>query len=553
MLCWFWLLKCQLYFAYLLIKRKIIAKECNKLCCFCLCGYICRMKKKVIWLVGIVMGACCFALLYLQVSYIDTIVGMRREHFEEGVRRSLYQTAYNLELEEMRSYLSKDIQRDIVLGQLHGDGIKLEHSYVSSSENGDVVSTFEFKTMVSNPPQFTRIFTPGGKKNLTVAEAQRLSLDVLRMRYKYQRAVLDEVVYSMLYQASEKPIKSRINFKQLISGLRSELANNGIDLPFHVRILSGDGREVFRCDDYETDGSGKVYKELIFKNDPPTRMAVLEINFPTSYLNNYIYGSVKFMLPSLLFTFVLLITFVITLYMAVRHKKITEMKNDFINNMTHEFKTPISTISLAAQMLQDQSIAKSPEMFGKLSGVISSETKRLRFQVDKVLQMSMFDDKNTASLKMKELDANELISGIVNTFAVKVEQNGGSITTDLAAADPFIYVDEMHFTNVVFNLMDNAMKYKRSDVPMSLEIKTWNSGEKFMLSIKDNGVGISRDNLKKIFDKFYRVHTGNVHDVKGFGLGLAYVKQIVQAHRGTIRAESELGAGTTFIIVLPLK
>jgi two-component system phosphate regulon sensor histidine kinase PhoR len=229
------------------------------------------------------------------------------------------------------------------------------------------------------------------------------------------------------------------------------------------------------------------------------------------------------------------------------------MKNDFINNMTHEFKTPISTISLAAQMLQDQSVAKSPEMFGKLSGVISSETKRLRFQVDKVLQMSMFDDKNTASLKMKELDANELLSGIINTFAVKVEQNGGTITSRLEAEDPFIFVDEMHFTNVVFNLMDNAMKYRRSDVPLSLEISTKNVGDKFVLSIKDNGIGISKDNLKRIFDKFYRVHTGNVHDVKGFGLGLAYVKQMVKAHRGSIRAESELGVGTTFIIVLPLK
>ena len=192
-------------------------------------------------------------------------------------------------------------------------------------------------------------------------------------------------------------------------------------------------------------------------------------------------------------------------------------------------------------------------MFTKLSGAISSETKRLRFQVDKVLQMSMFDDKNTAALKMKELDANELVSGIINTFAVKVEQNGGTIEALLDADDPFVYVDEMHFTNVVFNLMDNAMKYKRADVPISLEVRTWNSGGKFMLSVKDNGIGISRDNLKKIFDKFYRVHTGNVHNVKGFGLGLAYVKQIVKAHRGSIRAESELGVGTTFIIVLPLK
>lgn len=229
------------------------------------------------------------------------------------------------------------------------------------------------------------------------------------------------------------------------------------------------------------------------------------------------------------------------------------MKNDFINNMTHEFKTPISTISLAAQMLQDSSVAKSPEMFGRLSGVISSETKRLRFQVDKVLQMSMFDNKDTASLKMKELDANDLVEGIVNTFAVKVEQNGGELVWELNADDPFVYVDEMHFTNVVFNLMDNAVKYRRADVPLRLEVRTWNSNGSFMLSVKDNGIGVRKENLKKIFEKFYRVHTGNVHDVKGFGLGLAYVKHIVQAHKGTIRAESEPGVGTTFIIVLPLK
>ena len=229
------------------------------------------------------------------------------------------------------------------------------------------------------------------------------------------------------------------------------------------------------------------------------------------------------------------------------------MKNDFINNMTHEFKTPISAISLAAQMLQDESVSKSPEMFQRLSGVISSETKRLRFQVDKVLQMSMFDDKNTAALNMKELDANELISGIVNTFAVKVNQGGGVIKTNLEAADPYIKADEMHFTNVVFNLLDNAVKYRRQDVPIELEVHTWNVGGKFMMSVKDNGIGMKKEHLKKIFDRFYRVHTGNVHNVKGFGLGLAYVKQIVKAHRGTIHAESESGVGTTFVIVLPLK
>jgi two-component system phosphate regulon sensor histidine kinase PhoR len=218
--------------------------------------------------------------------------------------------------------------------------------------------------------------------------------------------------------------------------------------------------------------------------------------------------------------------------------------------MTHEFKTPISTISLAAQMLQDPAVGKSPAMFKHISGVINDETKRLRFQVEKVLQMSMFE-RQKAVLKRKELNANDLITGVVKTFALKVEKNNGSITTDLNSECPWIFVDEMHFTNVIFNLLDNAVKYKKPESELNLHVRTWDESGKLYISIEDNGIGIKKENLKKIFDKFYRVHTGNLHDVKGFGLGLAYVKKIIQDHKGTIRAESELNVGTKFIIVLP--
>ena len=227
------------------------------------------------------------------------------------------------------------------------------------------------------------------------------------------------------------------------------------------------------------------------------------------------------------------------------------MKNDFINNMTHEFKTPISTISLAAQMLNDPAVGKSPAMFQHISGVINDETKRLRFQVEKVLQMSMFD-RQKATLKPKDVDANELIKGVVHTFALKVERYNGKIDTELEAAEAHVFVDEMHITNVIFNLMDNAVKYKRPDVDLHLMVRTWNESGKLMISVQDNGIGIKKENLKKIFEKFYRVHTGNLHDVKGFGLGLAYVKKIIMDHKGTIRAESELNVGTKFIIALPL-
>ncbi len=227
------------------------------------------------------------------------------------------------------------------------------------------------------------------------------------------------------------------------------------------------------------------------------------------------------------------------------------MKNDFMNNMTHELKTPVSTISLAAQMLKDGAITKSPEVFKHISGVINDETERLSFQVEKVLQMSLFE-KQRATLKLKELDANDIVVGVANTFQIKVEKFGGNLDIDLEATESAIEADKMHITNVLFNLLDNAVKYRKEDVPLQLMIRTWNSNNKLYIAVEDNGIGIKKEYVKKIFVRFYRVSTGNRHDVKGFGLGLAYVKKIIEDHKGTIKAESELGKGTKFIICLPI-
>jgi len=230
---------------------------------------------------------------------------------------------------------------------------------------------------------------------------------------------------------------------------------------------------------------------------------------------------------------------------------LSEMKNDFINNMTHELKTPVSTISLAAQMLKDESILKSPEVFKHVTGVIHDETKRLSFQVEKVLQMSLFDKQKT-TLKMKEMDANDLVVSVANTHALKVQKLEGTLDIDLQAENSTIRVDEMHFTNVLFNILDNALKYRKKDIPPELMIRTRNETNKLIISIEDNGIGMRKEDAKKVFERFYRVHTGNRHDTKGFGLGLAYVKKIVTDVNGTIRAESELGKGTRFIISLPV-
>ena len=508
------------------------------------------MKKSTIWILGVVMGLSFLSLIYLQVSYIEEMVKMRREQFDESVQRSLSQACHNIELVETKKYLEADVEAIERASRLSKE-LQESNGHVSDEEviiytaGNSSGSVSSFRWMMKTKPNVPKAIISTGKNIPLTSDALQ---EILRDRYMYQRELLDEVVSNILHTASDKPLKQRVNFKQLDAFLKTELRYNGIDIPYHFTVTDRGGNVIYHCSDYIPDGSETLYSRVLFKNDPPARMGMVNVHFPT--LDSYIFSSVRFMVPSIIFTFVLLVTFVFTIYIIFRQKKLTEIKNDFINNMTHEFKTPISTISLAAQMLQDPAVGKSPAMFQHISGVINDETKRLRFQVEKVLQMSMFE-RQKATLKMKDVNANELVAGVVKTFALKVEKYEGSITSELNAVSPWIFVDEMHFTNVVFNLLDNAVKYKKPEGELQLHVRTWNESGKLYLSIQDNGKGIKKENLKKIFDKFYRVHTGNLHDVKGFGLGLAYVKKIIQDHKGTIRAESELGVGTKFIIVLP--
>ena len=504
------------------------------------------MKKRTIWILGIVMGASFLILLFLQISYIEEMAKMRNEQFDESVKRALMSVSKDVESEEMERWLREDLSSAEKNGWTDSQNRQSSQSYITAPD-GSKIELRPFTGVQQDFPSGVVISRNHGAR--TIPQTTRTMADMLKNRYLYQKGLMEEVVWEMIYYASDRPLYERVNYVNLDQYLKSGLADNGINLTYHFKLVDADGREIYRCSDYSDEGSKNTYSQPLFINDPPARMSSLQVHFPGK--SDYIFDSVSFMIPSIIFTVVLLVTFIFTIYTIFRQKKLTEMKNDFINNMTHEFKTPISTISLAAQMLNDPSVSKSPAMFQHVSGIINDETKRLRFQVEKVLQMSMFD-RQKATLKMKEVDANELIYGVVNTFHLKVEKFGGEIETELDADNPFIFVDEMHITNVIFNLMDNAVKYRNPDVALRLKVRTWNESDRLLISIQDNGIGIKKEDLKKIFEKFYRVHTGNVHDVKGFGLGLAYVKKIITDHKGTIKAESELNEGTKFIISLPL-
>ena len=516
------------------------------------------MKKSTIWAIAIVMGLSFLGLLYLQLSYIEEMAKMKKEQFDESVNRSLYQASRNLEVNETLRYLEKDVneterrafKQDSVMtrsGKLN-DVVQHSHQYAVAGKDGTVYSSFQLKTITTKPSTIPKAMILRSDKN-TINEASKSLQEIVRNRYVYQKALLDEVVYNILYTASDKPLKERINFKLLDQDIRAELLNNGVNIPYHFTVSTTDGREVYRCPEYSSEGEEYTFSQVLFRNDPSSKMGVVKIHFPD--INSYIFSSIRFMIPSVVFTLVLLVTFIFTIVVIFRQKRYTEIKNDFVNNMTHELKTPIASISLAAQMLNDASVNKSPAMMQHLGGIINDESKRLRFLVEKVLQMSMFDRKK-AVFKKKELDLNEMVENAANSFSLRVEHTGGKIYTDIEAIDSTIYVDEMHFQNVIFNLMDNAVKYRNPDKPLDIYMKTWNDNEHLYLSIRDTGIGIKKDNLKKIFEKFYRVHTGNLHDAKGFGLGLAYVKKIVDLHKGDIKVESEYGKGTTFTISMPV-
>ncbi|MCH5345775.1 MAG: HAMP domain-containing histidine kinase [Muribaculaceae bacterium] len=506
------------------------------------------MKKSTIWFLTLIMALTFIGLLYIQIMYMRNMVKMRDDQFAEGVKRSLYAVTTALEQDEAKYFLEQDFAQ-------------IESSYYSNYNSTGTPSLGGIKYSFTTNEGVKGDLTLKGDLDALTADtslkikpgmSRRTMQEVLRSQYLYQRGLMNDVILNIISQSSNRPISERADSATVATYIERELNNVGLNLPFEFAVVNRAGAIIYNSPNYDISqaGTSSTFMQTLFPNDPRNKMNYLKVYFPTK--KDYIFSSIRFMIPSFVFTFILLVTFVYTIILAFRQKKLTEMKNDFINNMTHEFKTPISTISLAAQMLNDTSVRKSDTMLKHISTVINDETKRLRFQVEKVLQMSMFDRQKT-TLKLQEVDANVIISNIIHTFNIKVEKYGGQIESRLDATDAIVNVDEMHFTNVIFNLLDNAVKYRSDDRPLMLRVSTRDIDDtKLAIEIEDNGIGIKKDDLKKIFEKFYRVSTGNRHDVKGFGLGLAYVHKIVNELHGQITAESEYGTGTKFTIVLPL-
>lgn len=501
------------------------------------------MNKRSIILLSVFMAITFFGLLFLQIKYLNSLLDMRVQHFNEAAKRSLYQLSKTLEEEETLHYFNEALAQrpsqrstsfiDQTVGLQSASSITIQENLQGST------TTIQQQISISSSPSTTR----------TVQQISETLQNRLKENFAQKKILLDDIAMRWLKESTDKPIEKRIDFTHMENQLKKELENNGITTPFKVILIDYTGEEVYRTSNFNVPNMEHYFSQLLFPNDFNPKLNILRVYFP--YAKEYLTQPVSFMIfSSVLFTIILFLVFLATIILIFRQKRLGEMKTDFMNNMTHEFKTPISSISLAAQMLKDEGITKTPEVLKSISNIIYEETKRLSFQVEKVLETSILE-KEKSIMKFKEANVHEIIENVCNNFSIKVSSKGGIINTNLQASEYWAMVDEMHFTNVIYNLLDNALKYRNLDQSPILKIKSWNEKDILYISVEDNGIGIKKEHLKKIFEKFHRVPTGNVHNAKGFGLGLAYVKKIIEKHKGSIRSESELHKGTKFIITIP--
>lgn len=500
------------------------------------------MNKKTIWILLIFMSMVMAGLILLQASWIKSSINIREQHFDELVNNVLADLAFDIERQETAANIMGELNlSDPNVYDSTLLPIDLQHNIYISNDNPNG----EFKANISVFKNDTLILQQqfSDSSNLeNISDVNSTNSKLLSQRQKMVNTILDK-----LFNFNPR-IEERVNPQELENYLRTVFNERGIKLPFEYSITKWNTVPVFQSDKFDMDEKNEIYKVRLFQNDYYSERNYLYLYFPKK--QNFLIRSLGFMSFSTLFLTILLVfSFGFTVYIIFKQKRLSEIRNDFISNMTHELKTPISTISLASQMLGDKSIPVEAKNINYLSNMITEESKKLGFHVEKVLQLAVFE-KGNLELKFKETDIHDIISNVIKTFGIQIKNKNGRIIPALQADYHILEIDQVHFTNVISNLIDNAIKYTNQDPEIYVE--TQNENNFLTITVKDNGIGISKPDIKKIFEKFYRVSTGNIHTVKGFGLGLSYVKKIVEEHKGFIKVDSELYEGTTFKIFLPL-
>ncbi|MGD0757092.1 MAG: HAMP domain-containing sensor histidine kinase [Bacteroidales bacterium] len=513
------------------------------------------MKRITIVLLAVFFFLAISGLILIQLYWIRGAIAITDQQFRYLANKALESVVLNLEEKELINNIASDIDptsTDSVTAivpansplakKLHGykpNSALLEMYGLNNPGEPIAITSSGHKIFISseNIPAFSADETTEPSSQITNSE--------IKGRVTNKIVSLEKIMEKILRNTPD--IRERINPEKLKEELRTALNNVGIYLDFEFSIRSGRYGSIWKTPGYnDKPGTNKFIIQL-FPNDPvPSQNQIVLYCLQEQHYKFEKIGNLA--LITLLFTLILIILSTGTFIVIFRQKKISEIRSDFINNMTHELKTPISTISLASQMMADKTIAEKDKNIDRLAKVISDESMRLKFQVEKVLQMAIFE-KMKMKLNLAEMDVHGIIDKAVENFALQISDRNGIINTDLQATTSLVFIDEIHFLNSISNLIDNAIKYSKNNPDIT--ISTRNNKKGILITIEDKGIGISKENLKRIFDKFYRAHSGNVHNVKGFGLGLSYVKKIIEEHNGSVKAESQINKGTKFTLFLP--
>ena len=505
------------------------------------------------------------SLILVQTNSIIKALQIKEEQFDAAVNSALSRVTDQLEMDEVKLLTEKaktmfpQRSRDIfpnntrqsaqgTLNQQSTIQLSYHYSRQFSGHAYSEVLTIGYdgipsldKNQRGRPGDFPNAFD-------IIHESDGFASQQYEDKLEQRARMLELQTYAVIL--SERNIEDRVDLSTLGRSIKTELKRMGINLDFKYALKTfplGEEHLVFGDKNYNAKKRDE-FRTLLFPNDDELKPNYLYLYFPDQ--NVFLLKETGLLvIPTVILTAMLIGIFVFTILIILKQKKLSDIKNDFINNMTHELKTPISTISLASQMLRDNSVTNTPKSIDHISGIIYQESKRLTTQVEKVLQMAVFNEGNL-KLKFKEVNLNSLITSVVLNFELRVKSRNGELTSELMADPAIIKADEVHITNVLFNLLDNAVKYSK-DEP-KIHITTELKDNFLVVSVKDHGIGIQNEHISQIFERFYRVPTGNVHDVKGFGLGLSYVKKIVDVHKGKIKVESAPNKGTKFMIYFPI-
>lgn len=503
------------------------------------------------------------ALILVQAYWINNAVQLKEQQFTQLVDRILMDIGNELQQQETVVRIMNEIspgadstEKVIVLNRANtgfynfraGDSLLLVENQPEPDTSGMRAESLAHHIEIRNDTLI--ITTNEAASETTKLSYSGLTKEEVQNKLKAAQMKQEVLVKKVLNKLNrdELQINERISREELEKKLTNRFLDKGIGLNFEYAVILEGKELLYKSDGYKPGVNVHYFKAALFPDDLFNRTDFISIYFPEQ--KRFLVHSLGFMGgSSIALTVAIVLLFSFTLYIIFRQKRLSEMKNDFVNNMTHELKTPISTISLASQMLSDKSIPVENKNLSHISKVIETESKRLGYQVERVLQMAIFDQ-GQLRLKLKETNLHELIRNVVSNFTLQVVKRNGKLEVHPDAEEDIVFVDPVHLTNVVSNLLENAVKYSPGNPEITLS--TRNEGKYIIVSVKDNGIGISKENQKRIFDKFYRVPTGNIHNVKGFGLGLSYVKMIIEHHNGTIILKSELNKGSQFEFTIPL-